>query len=93
MKESLGDFIRREYMEHSKNDLTLGAMDFERAIRLGVQWQKQQEHEDLLQKTAHLNRVEVIDYSKGGRAYTNYSVRGVELSFQDNDETLKIFVK
>lgn len=38
-----------------------------------------------------INRVEVIDES--GRAYTNYSVDKCELSLQDDDRTLKVFVK
>jgi len=64
---------------------------------MGVQWQKEQtelEVKELIkEQTKNLNRIEVVDYTKGGRAYTNYSVRGVQISFQDNNETLKVFVK
>jgi hypothetical protein len=38
-----------------------------------------------------VTRVEVI--SSKGRVYTNHDVRDVELSFQDDDRTLKIFLK
>ena len=38
-----------------------------------------------------INRVEVIDET--GRAYTNYTVKEAKLSFQDDDRTLKIFIK
>lgn len=38
-----------------------------------------------------VNRIEVID-SKG-RSYTNYDVKGFELSLQDDNRTLKIFIK
>jgi hypothetical protein len=37
-----------------------------------------------------VTRVEVIDSS--GRGYTKYGVTGVELSLQDDDRTLKIFL-
>ena len=96
-RESISEFIRRVYLERASEMPAISAMDFEDAIYLGMQWQKDQteiEAKELIkQQTANLNRVEVIDYSKGGRAYTNYSVRGVQISFQDNGETLKVFVK
>ena len=38
-----------------------------------------------------VTRVEVID--KDGRAYTNYDVSMCELMLQDDDRTLKIFLK
>jgi hypothetical protein len=37
-----------------------------------------------------VTRVEVIDSS--GRGYTKYGVTGIELSLQDDDCTLKIFL-
>ena len=36
------------------------------------------------------NRVEVIDTS--GRSYTNYDCNVVNLSMQDDDRTLKVFI-
>ena len=41
--------------------------------------------------TPKITRLEVID-SKG-RAYVNMDVKHIEFSLQDNDRTLKIFVK
>lgn len=42
-----------------------------------------------------VTRVEVIQHSKpyNGRAYTNYSAKDVELQYQDDGRTLKIFIK
>jgi len=41
--------------------------------------------------TDKITRVEVID--TGGRAYTNNHAYDVEISFQDDNRTLKIFLK
>jgi hypothetical protein len=38
-----------------------------------------------------VTRVEVIDDT--GRAYSKWDVKDVQLSFQDGDKTLKIFLK
>lgn len=38
----------------------------------------------------HITRLEVIDAE--GRSYTNWKVKDIEFSLQDNDRTLKIFV-
>lgn len=42
-----------------------------------------------------VTRIEVIQHSEpyNGRAYTNYSAKNVELQYQDNGKTLKIFIK
>ena len=42
-----------------------------------------------------INRVEVIQHSEpyNGRAYTNYNAKDVEIQVQDNNETLKIFLR
>ena len=42
-----------------------------------------------------VNRVEVIQHSEpyNGRAYTNYNAKDVEIQYQDNGATLKIFLK
>jgi len=37
-----------------------------------------------------ITRVEVID--KQGRRYTNYDVKKLEISLQDNERTMKIFI-
>ena len=43
----------------------------------------------------NVNRVEVIQHSEpyNGRAYTNYNAKDVEVQLQDNNKTLKIFLK
>lgn len=48
------------------------------------------EKELIDRSTIDVTRIEVID--KGGRVYVKYD-KEVELSFQDNNTTLKIFVK
>lgn len=42
-----------------------------------------------------VTRVEVIQHSVPymGRAYTNYNAKDVEIQYQDNGKTLKIFLK
>ena len=47
------------------------------------------------QDTQKVTRVEVIQHSEpyNGRAYTNYNAKDVEIQFQDNGKTLKIFLK
>jgi hypothetical protein len=42
-----------------------------------------------------VTRFEVIDHSENGvgRAYTKYNVKSLELSYQDDGRTLKIFIK
>jgi hypothetical protein len=47
------------------------------------------------QSFVDVNRVEVIQHSApyNGRAYTNYNAKDVELQLQDNNKTLKIFLK
>jgi len=42
-----------------------------------------------------INRVEVIQHSEpyNGRAYVNNKAKDVYIQFQDNNETLKIFLK
>jgi hypothetical protein len=42
-----------------------------------------------------VTRVEVIQHSEpyNGRAYTKYDAKDVEIQYQDNGKTLKIFVK
>ena len=42
-----------------------------------------------------VRRVEVIQHSPphNGRAYTNYDAKDVELQYQDDGKTLKVFIK
>ena len=55
----------------------------------GAKWQQEQND------TSKVTRVEVIQHSPpyNGRAYTNYFAKDVEIQFQDDGKTLKIFVK
>lgn len=55
----------------------------------GAKWQTEQNN------TSKINRVEVIQHSEpyNGRAYTNYNAKDVEIQFQDDGKTLKIFLK
>jgi hypothetical protein len=45
--------------------------------------------------TSKINRVEVIQYSApyNGRAYTNCDAKDVEIEFQDQGRTIKIFLR
>ncbi len=45
----------------------------------------------LQQKFPEVTRVEVID--SNGRAYVKYKVSNVSISVQDNERTLKVFLK
>jgi len=72
-----------------KNDRSC---EFETPITMfthGAKWQQEQND------TSKVKRVEVIQHSPpyNGRAYTNYDAKDVEIQFQDNNETLKIFLK
>ena len=60
-----------------------------RAFIKGAKWQ--QEKTD----TSQVTRVEVIQYSPphNGRAYTNYNAKDVSIQLQDENKTLKIFLK
>jgi hypothetical protein len=55
----------------------------------GAKWQQEQND------VSKVTRVEVIQHSEpyNGRAYTNYNAKDVEIQFQDNGRTLKIFLK
>lgn len=54
-----------------------------------AEWQQE------LNDTSQVTRVEVIQHSEpyNGRAYTNYNAKDVEMQFQDDGRTLKIFLK
>ena len=47
------------------------------------------------QDASKVTRVEVIQNSEpyNGRAYTNYNAKDVDISFQDEGRTLKVFLK
>lgn len=54
-----------------------------------------EQEEQPKQETSKVTRVEVIQHSPpyNGRAYTNYDAKDVEIQFQDDGRTLKIFLK
>lgn len=47
--------------------------------------------EKMISDTSKVTRVEVID--SNSRAYTNYHCKNVHVDFQDNDRTIKVFLK
>jgi hypothetical protein len=55
----------------------------------GAKWSQQQND------TSKVKRVEVIQHSPpyNGRAFTKYNAKDVEIQFQDDGRTLKIFLK
>ena len=59
-----------------------------------IEQAKEMEKQQIID-ASKINRVEVIQHSEpfNGRAYTNYRAKDVEIQFQDNNETLKIFLK
>ena len=64
----------------------------------GAKWQQERmysEEEEPKQETSKVTRVEVIQHSPpyNGRVYTNYNAKDVEILFQDDGRTLKIFLK
>jgi hypothetical protein len=59
--------------------------------------EKKEEHQTDF-KLVKVSRVEVIDHSKtfeqgGGRVFTKKDCKSVELSYQDDGRTIKIFIK
>jgi hypothetical protein len=67
---------------------------FQTVFSLAKEMEKQQLSEYLNELSRNINRVEVIQHSSpyNGRAYTNREAKHVEISLQDNNETLKIFL-
>lgn len=63
-------------------------------IHLMVDKAKEMEKEHIF-NVLKINRVEVIQHSEpyNGRAYVNNNAKDVDIQFQDNNETLKIFLK
>jgi len=55
----------------------------------GAKWMQEQNY------TSKVTRVEVIQHSPpyNGRAFTKYNAKDVEIQFQDDGRTLKIFLK
>jgi hypothetical protein len=94
IKQVITDKLKQETLvEAALNYSTdmLGTIyeELEKAFVKGAKWQQEQND------TSKVNRVEVIQHSEpfNGRAYTNYNAKDVEIQFQDNGKTLKIFLK
>jgi len=66
------------------------AKDIEAVFKQAKEMEKEQ-----IVNTSTVTRVEVIQHSEpfNGRAYTNYKAKDVEIQFQDDGRTLKIFLK
>jgi hypothetical protein len=67
-------------------------------VRDGLNQHKEKsfdEEEFACEEPNKVTRFEVIDHSENGvgRAYTKYNVKSLELSYQDDGRTLKIFIK
>jgi hypothetical protein len=82
LEENMDNLLMDEYKFNSKeaNNLYLQAKEME----------KQQQND-----TSKVRRVEVIQHSEpyNGRAYTNYNAKDVEIQLQDDNKTLKVFLK
>jgi hypothetical protein len=86
MKQTAVEWLYKNLLENpiSNQDIEYNEAVFHNAKEM----EKQQSFTDV-------NRVEVIQHSPpyNGRAYTNYNAKDVELQLQDNNKTLKIFLK
>ena len=88
-QETLEEAAERFYGEEEiVNDYDISGY-LQSAFLTGAKWQQQQNN------TSKVRRVEVIQHSLpyNGRAYTNYDAKDVEIEFQDDAKTLKIFLK
>jgi hypothetical protein len=82
-----------EWKELNSNSLKQALIDImEKDEELGLYEEQLKETTFLMPK---VKRVEVIQHSEpyNGRAYTKYNAKDVELQYQDNGYTLKIFLK
>jgi hypothetical protein len=73
-----------QYLDDFENKNT-----YEYGFKDGAKWQQEQND------TSKVTRVEVIQHSPpyNGRAFTKYNAKDVEIQFQDDGRTLKIFLK
>ena len=85
LKEAAESYAHNYFEMHEINNYKALKQGFEE----GVKWQAEQND------VSKVTRVEVIQHSEpyNGRAYTNYNAKDVEIQFQDNGRTLKIFLK
>jgi glutamine cyclotransferase len=81
-------FLYLIYLGNKNNPMSISATEDIMKINNVKEMEKQQIF-------ANVNRVEVIQHSEpyNGRAYTNYNAKDVEIQLQDDNKTLKIFLK
>jgi hypothetical protein len=79
MKQTAVEWLCEQY--HLKQDIEI--------VKEAKEMEKQQND------TSNVKRVEVIQHSPpyNGRAFTKYDAKDVEIQFQDDGYTLKIFLK
>jgi hypothetical protein len=79
MKQTAVEWLCEQY--HLKQDIEI--------VKEAKEMEKQQND------TSKVKRVEVIQHSPpyNGRAFTKYDAKDVEIQFQDDGYTLKIFLK
>jgi|694.fasta_scaffold69998_11 hypothetical protein len=80
-----------EWLVEKINDqLINGKIDNLLVVKQAKEMEKQQKLD-----ASNVNRVEVIQHSEpiNGRAYVNNNAKDVQIQFQDNNKTLKIFLK
>ena len=84
-----------EWLETKVNGMIENGVDADLlAVIEHIKQAKEMEKEQIID-ALKINRVEVIQHSEpyNGRAYVNNNAKDVEIQFQDNNETLKIFLK
>jgi hypothetical protein len=88
LEEAANEYSKKKYSidyGYCEEDYYISFLSF----RDGAKWQQEQND------TSKVKRVEVIQHSPpyNGRAFTKYNAQDVEIQFQDNGRTLKIFLK
>jgi NTP pyrophosphatase (non-canonical NTP hydrolase) len=80
-----------EWLVEKLNDqFLIGGFDNLLIVKEAIEMEKQKKI-----NTSNINRVEVIQHSEpiNGRVYVNNNAKDVEIQFQDDNKTLKIFLK
>ena len=87
-KEKANELVVK-FIKHSRAEKDIINIIKQDTFINGAKWQQQ------FNDTSEVTRVEVIQHSEpyNGRAYTNYNAKDVEIQFQDDGKTLKIFLR
>jgi len=90
VKPQVEKYERAKAIEEAAANLADPNVDKTENWIAGAKWMQEQQL-----NTSTVTRVEVIQHSEpfNGRAYTNYGAKEVEIQFQDEGRTLKIFLK